>query len=202
MLPAMDRNLLNSLTDYFAQQADRPFGNVEMVSGRSLQPFSIAGEEAAKNLLRKASRALDSGDLDRMRALVDRAVRLPFDEHEQSHPAAITAHMELYGLVTDALEGSDEDDSRWLQAAVDALETADEPGRCEMRDVLMAIDQDYGLQPGERVVIRAAVAQVPQRTELRDLRLSEPELRDCILSLLRLCREYRAALEASAPSRA
>jgi hypothetical protein len=72
----MDQDVLRSLEEYFAGRADRPFGDVESVSGRALQPFSIAGQQAPENLLVKARRALDDGDRDRARSFVDRAARL------------------------------------------------------------------------------------------------------------------------------
>lgn len=131
------------LARYFAERADRPFGDAELASGRLLQRFSVAGQQAATNLLVKAERALDRGEPERARAYVDRATRLPYDRHEEAHPVAMEAHMQLFCLVTDVLEESAVEDTRWLDAAVQALSPADEAGRCTMRDVLMAIDQDY-----------------------------------------------------------
>lgn len=93
------------------------------------------------------------------------------------------------------LEESAEEDSRWLDAAVAALSSADEAGRCTMRDVLAAIDQDYQLLTRERRVLRAAVDGVPARPELRDLQLSQHELGDAVMSVLDVCRAYRLALE-------
>jgi hypothetical protein len=191
----MDLAALRSIGEYLAGRADRPFGDVESVSGQTLQPFSIAGQQAAANLLGKARRALDEGDLDRARAFVDRAVRLPYDQHEQAAPAAIAAHMELFCLVTDTLEQPQIDDSRWLDAAVAVLASADEPARCDMRDVLAAIDQDYSLTSPERSRIHAAIALVPDRAELRDLALNPTELGEQVVSILAACGNYRAALK-------
>jgi hypothetical protein len=193
----MDKDVLESLARYFAEHADRPFGDVESISGRTLQPFSIAGQEAARNLLDKAGRALDDGDLDRARGFVDRAVRLPFDKHEQGAPVAIAVHMELFCLVTDELERSEVDDPRWLDAALDVLAT-DESSQCEMRDVLAAIDQDYTLRPRDRAQLRSAVASIPDRPELRDQDLGPSELGDQVMSVLATCRKYRATLAAPA----
>src|SRR5680860_1290776 len=100
----MDRDVQETLARHWAEQADRPFGNTDSVSGRTLQPFSLAGQQAARNLLTKARRALDAGDPDRAQGFAERAARLPFDRHEGAAPAAIEGHMELYRLVTDALE--------------------------------------------------------------------------------------------------
>lgn len=193
----MDQDVLRSLEDFLARRADRPFGDVESLSGRVLQPFSIAGQQSAANLLGKAHRALNDGDRDRARAFVDRAARLPYDEHEQAAPVAIAAHMELFCLVTDTLEQAEADESHWLDAAVDVLATADEPARCDMRDVLAAIDQDYSLNAPERSRIHSAVAPIPDRPALRDLDLSPTELGDHVVSILAACREYRAALTAA-----
>ena len=185
---------LKELDRYFARRADRPFGDVEQVSGRTLQPFSIAGQRAASNLLVKAIRALDNDEAERARAYVDRAVRLPYDRHEQSHPVAMEAHMALFCLVTDALEDSEEADSRWLDAAIAVQVAADEAGRCTMRDVLVAIDHDFHLSQTERASLRSATAAVPDRPELRDLDLASNEMSDCVVSVLAVCRDYRAAL--------
>lgn len=185
---------LSELDRYFAERANAPFGDLELASGRALQPFSIAGQRAASNLLVKASRALDSSDPGRARAYVDRAVRMPYDRHEESHPAAMEAHMALFCLVTDALEDSGKNDSAWLEAAIEVLSAADERGRCTMRDVLAAIDQDYELRRQESGALRSAIADIPVRPELRDLRLDPQELGDCVMSALAACRDYRAAL--------
>lgn len=194
----LGNSVLEILTRHFEQRADRPFGDVESVSGRTLQRFSFASQEAAENLLDKADRALDDGDLHRARAFVDRAVQLPFDRHEQVAPVAVAAHMKLFCLITDTLEDCEPDDYRWLAAAIDVLATADESARCEVRDVLAAIDNDYKLSSLEHARLRSAVAAVPDRPHLRDLRLAPAELGDVVMSILTVCRMYRAALEASA----
>lgn len=184
------------LDRYLAARADTPFGDVDSVSGRTLQSFSVAGQRASSNLLTKAILALDDGNLERARTYVDRAVRLPYDKHEQFHPAAAESHMMLFCLVTDELEVADEDDSRWLDAAVAVLTTADEAGRCTMRDVLLAIDHDYHLGRAERAAVRSATASVPDRAEMRDLELPPAEMTDSVLSVLAACTDYRDALGA------
>jgi hypothetical protein len=123
----IENGVRQSLLGYLSERPNGPFGDVESVSGRTLQPFSFAGQRAAENLLIKARRALDNNDVDRARAFVDRAVRLPFDEHEGAAPAALAVHMDLFCVVTDALEQAEADDSRWL--ACDHL-TWPQLGRC------------------------------------------------------------------------
>jgi hypothetical protein len=182
------------MQQYMAERANRPFGDHEAVSGKVLQPFSLAGQEAAENLLRKARRALDDGDHERARTLVDRAVRLPFDRHEQIAPAANAVHMDLFCLVADELEVSAEHDTEWLDAALVVLAAADTAGACDLRDVLRAIDHDYDLPSGDRQRLRSAIASVPERPELVDLDLGPAELHDHVVSVLRVISAYERAL--------
>lgn len=182
---------------YFQEQADQPFGNVELISGRTLVPFSRAGLTAADNLLTKADRALADGDPERAGHFIDRAAALNYDDHEKTAPAAFAASMMLYRAVTDALERSREGDSRWLEAAVMALSAAGGWGRSEMRHLLLVVRQDYVLEPGESRVIEEAVVEVPERTELRDVTLSPAELAEAVTSVLQILQSYRAALNAS-----
>lgn len=191
----MDDDALQSLESAIARRAGRPLGDTEKVTGRTLQPFSFAGQEAAENLLTKARRALATGDPDRARKHIDRAARLPFDDHEQAAPAAFMVHQELFEEIIDALEVSEPGDRRWLDAALEVLETADEPARHDLRDVLAAIDQDYRLEPAEQARLRSAIAPVPERAELIDLDLDEAELSEHVQSILIACTAYRAALE-------
>lgn len=105
MLTTVDEgSIRDALLDYLSERADAPFGDVEALSGRTLQPFSLALRQAAENLLFKARRALDDHDVDRAATWVDRAVELPFDEHEEVAPAAQAVHMDLFCAVTDAAE--------------------------------------------------------------------------------------------------
>lgn len=190
----VDVDWVQALGRVIAEQEGRPFGHAEFVSGRTLQRFSFAGQEAATNLLTKAIRALDSGEPEQARRYVDRAVRLPYDRHEETEPVAMAVHMMLFSEVTDAVEDSDEDDPAWLEAAIGVMSTADERGRCTMRDVLAAIDHDYELHRQESASLRTAIADVPARPELRDLRLDPQEMGDCVMSVLAVCRDYRVAL--------
>lgn len=143
----------------------------------------------AANLLNKAMRVL-ADDRPRAVGYVERAVRLPFDQVEQAAPAALEAHLALFVLITDTLENSEEGDTRWLDAAITVLDEADEPGRCELRDVLEAVDHDYNVSKVEREWLRGALIGIPDRPELRDLDLSADELRDHVLAILDTCAAY------------
>ena len=185
------------VSDFFRTRAGHPFGDLEFVSDRTRAPFSRALLAAADNLLAKADRALTNGDSDRARHFIDRAAALDHDEHERTAPAAFAARMILFVAVTDALERSYEGDSRWLDAAVETLSSADGWGQSEMRHTLLAIRQDYVIEPGERDTIGIAVAEVPERVELRDGTLPPRELAMAVTSVLKTLQSYRAALMAT-----
>lgn len=185
------------LSEYFRQRNEHPFGEAEFVSGQTRAPFSRALLAAADNLLAKADRALTHGDPDRARHFINGAAALNYDAHEQTAPAAFAASMMLFIAVTDALERSGEGESRWLDAAVEALPSADRWGQSEMRHTLLTIRQDYILEPGERDTIGIAVAQVPERAELRDCPLPPRELAMAVTSVLEILQSYRAALMAT-----
>lgn len=182
---------------YFEEQADQPFGNVELMSGRTLAPFSRAGLTAAENLLTKADRALTDGDPERAGHFIDRAAALNYDDHEKTAPAAFAASMMLFNAVTDALERSGEGDSRWLEAAGVALSSTTGWGQAQMRHTLAVVRQDYVVEPGESRVIEDAVVEVPERADLRDVTLLQAELAEAVTSMLQVLQTYRAALNAS-----
>lgn len=185
------------VNDFFRTRAEHPFGDLEYVSGRTRAPFSRALLAAADNLLAKADRALTNGDPDRGRHFINRAAALDYDEHERTAPAAFAATMMLTTAVTDALERSREGDSRWLDAAVETMSSTDGWGQSEMRHTLLAIRQDYIIEPGERDTIGIAVTQVPERIELRDGTLQPTELAMAVTSVLQTLQSYRAALMAT-----
>jgi hypothetical protein len=85
----------------------------------------------------------------------------PSTSTAKAAPAALAVHMDLFGLVTDTLEQSAEDDPRWLEAAVDVLRHAEDAAAYDLRDVLVTIEHDYALSPPECNAIRAAVASIP-----------------------------------------
>jgi hypothetical protein len=185
------------VNDFFRTRAEHPFGEVAFVSNQTRAAFSRALLAAADNLLAKADRSLTKVDPDRARHFIDRAAALNYDEHERTAPAAFAARMMLFTAVTDALERSREGDSRWLDAAVEALSSADGWGQSEMRHTLLAIRQDYIIEPGERDTIGIAVAQVPERVELRDATPQPIELAMAVTSVLQTLQSYRAALMAT-----
>jgi hypothetical protein len=187
---------LRAFLDRLGARASGPFGDVASCSGRTLQRFSFAAQRGAENLLTKARLALDDQDVGRAEAYVDQAVRMPLDEQEQAHPAALAVHMELFCAVTDALEQAEQGDSRWLDAALGVLSDVPEAAACDLRDVLVSIDHDYALSRSEHRRLGAAIAAIPDRDELRDLELTTPELREHVMAILRARCNYDRVWEA------
>jgi hypothetical protein len=177
-----------------AKEADRGLGDIPMRATAALSPFSWSQMEAAQNLLDKALRALDEGDEPRARRFVERAVALPFDEHEQVHPGPMTAHQQLFEAVTDAFDnGGDE----WLSAAIDTFASAPEEARYCLRDVLTAVLQDYDLSDGDRRRLRGLIRDVPERDELAKLDLKPEEMATAVLEVLQAAIRYVDAYEES-----
>lgn len=192
----MDRELWELMEAERRRRADRPFGDVDAITARTLYPSSRAYLEGAENLLAKASRVWRD---DRPRALgyVNHVATLTFDEHEESFPAAMAASMLLFSTVVEELERALEGDSRWLEAALSVLDATDTTARGHLRDVLQAIDQDYGLTRREHRLLQAALTPIPPSAPLRDLVDIPPEeLRDHVVAVLHACAAYEDALEA------
>lgn len=138
-----------------------------------------------------------TGDLEERFAqlIAERAARLPFDRHEEQHPLAGEGHMVVFNLVIDELENSAQDDFGWLDAALQVLATGDDVVRCELRDVLTVVDKEYNITARERSALRAAIADVPPRAELRDLPVDADDLVDIVLRLLTACAAYLDAVK-------
>ncbi len=73
----------------------------QTTSNRLDQSFSAASMEAADNLLGKALRRLEEGNQERAQAFIQRALSLPYDEHEELHPASWSAYMALFMPLSD-----------------------------------------------------------------------------------------------------
>lgn len=183
--------MMDQLEAYFRAQSSRVFGDVASVSGRTLQPISIGLMTAADNLLAKALREWRS---DRVRAMryVDRAIKLPFDDHEQHVPVLAAAGVILYDQLVDEVEAGD--DEAWLHAAVAILEK-DGPARFVLAEQLRVISEDWDIPADHGRIIRAAVAPIPPRPPLRDLwDLTPEETRELVAGILEICIAFEDAL--------
>lgn len=147
-------------------QSLETFGAVESVL--TLVDMNRADTRAEENLLGKARRVWRT-DRERGLAYVERAACLPFDEVEEAAPAALAAHLMLFSDVVDTLECSPPADSRWLDAALDLLQTATPDAQAVIRRVLAPIDQDYDMPPAERRRLRAAINSGPAASEPHDV---------------------------------
>ena len=189
----MDENdLYERFQRHWEREANRGLGDIPLRPTAALAPISRAQMDAATNLLDKAVRGLDDGDEARARRFVDRAVALPWDEHEKMHPAAMMAHQQMYDAVTDALElGGDE----WLAAATDTLPSAPEEARYCLRDALTATLNAYELTGDEERRVRRLSVDVPERAELPDLDLSPEQLTTAVLEILEGVVQYLDAFD-------
>jgi hypothetical protein len=107
------------------RERDRPLGGLREESNRTLAPVSDGLHAAGDDLLRKAARAVASGEEDRAYRYIQRALDLPFDEHERIVPAWLSASMLIFTTITDRLDTSPEDDDSWLTAAEQVLQRCD-----------------------------------------------------------------------------
>ena len=192
----MATNRPNKLADLLSMDADQALDGVRHASGRAMSAVSLGLHAAAENLLIKALRAAQSGDLERAEVYVTRAVQLDFDDHEQVHPARQQAQMLLFSSVTDALEGCEIGDHRWLDAALTVLPDCGEHARTELLGVLADVDQDWEVEHRESRRIKAALAGRTPAPDLEDTR-SVPEVEQVriILQVLDAVSAYRDALE-------
>jgi hypothetical protein len=195
----MKHDLRAGLDSYLRAQQQRGLGDVRLASGRSLQPFSRGLADAATNLLIKAMRSLANGDPSRAQAFVERAVSLPFDEHERWSPAAAAGEQLLYDAVTDAVEESPEDDSAWLDAALHTLSHVGPHAAPVLREVLRSVPDAHELGKDERRRLRAGIADVPDQGELVDQSLSDEELTVTLIQVLEACNTYAAEFAARRP---
>lgn len=177
--------------------ADQPLDGVRHASGHAMSAVSFGLHAAAENLLIKALRAAEAGDLERAGAYVTRAVRLDFDDHEQVHPARQQAQMLLFDSVTDALEGCETGDDRWLDAALAVLPDCEERARAELLGVLAVVDQDWQLERAESRRIRTTLGGLTPTLDLDDTRsVPEAEQVRVILQVLGAVSAYRDAFDA------
>ncbi len=184
--------MMDQLDAYFRERANRAFGDIDAVSGRTLQRFSFGLMTAAQNLLSKALRHWRT-DRPRAMRLVDRAIALPFDDHEQHVPVLAAAGMILFDYLIDEVEAGDDD--TWLEAAVAVLEETEGPARFVLAETLRDIENDWELPAGHARIIRAAVAPIPPQPPLRDRwDLSPEETRELVAGVLEICIAFEDAL--------
>lgn len=148
--------------------SDRPVGTADAMaalrrSSHDLRASTSHDQQlAAQTLLENATAALDEGDVDRARKLVERTKALGHDEHEDAEVCSMAAHMGLFTLVSDVLE--EEDPLVWLEAAGTVLQSCDGAARTELLGVLQVLGDDPQLEPAER----AALSELTRGAERQD----------------------------------
>ena len=173
---------------YVESESRRGFGDIELRRHAATATIRQGAAEAARNLLEKALRALDDGDHDRVAALVDRALALPYDEGEQAVPAAFEAHMMLFTSVVDELELAD--DASWLDAAIAALHRADELAVADFRSILQVVLDEYDIDRSERRRLATLLKATPQGVTLEQVAPGYERVRDHIVAVLAACLAY------------
>jgi hypothetical protein len=86
--------------------------------------------------LAKAQIRLQRGDPDAARPYVERALKLPFDTHEEAIPAVWSAHMQLFIAISDDLEECEDGDHSWLHRAELLIERSSPVAATEVRHCL------------------------------------------------------------------
>ena len=185
------------LHQWLQAERSRPLGASQLTSGLVLQPFSRALEKAAENLLLRARVALEEGDEERTAKFVGRAAALQYDEHEDAQPAVTIASMALFNEVVDAMEDADEGDATWLTTALVVLDHVEGVAEMGLRHVLDVLSRDFtsSLSRRETKLIRREIGRPGPELDLGLTRDSSvEEIRDVVLSLLRVNLEYHMAL--------
>ncbi|MEH0108999.1 hypothetical protein V6N00_04610 [Tersicoccus sp. MR15.9] len=180
--------------DFLADDPHRALEAVRDASNHTIGPYSQALAIGAMNLMSKAV-AADGAERER---LVDRALALPFDEHDQTYPAAMAAHMQLFMAVTDRLEESDDDenDECWLDGATAVLRYSSAESRAEMHHVLEAIDHDYELDRPTRIRVRLMLENSSRSLDPGWVEITacpRDELRERVLAVLAAANDYEEA---------
>lgn len=190
---------LRAVQEMMAGMDRRPLVEATRESGRTRQLLGSGPQMAADNLVRKAVTALAGGDRGRALRYLARAAQLPYDDFEERAPVAISAGMTLYSAISDAEEASAVDDTRWLDAALAALGTADHRGRVEIRSVLDAIPESVQLVPDTQRRLDAAVAALPDEPGIIDLEMDpattgEADLAEHVMSILEVVVAFESGL--------
>lgn len=157
----MSRPDLDLVAELLSRETDRPLGDAVLRTRLATRPFYSPLWESADNLLTKAARATVAADQDKADRYITRALALPYDDQEECDTAAHSAHMLVFSAVTDLVEESDEDDSRWLDAAESVLDAGPDGVREHLLRTLDVVRRDYQISKREEQRIRATIKRHP-----------------------------------------
>lgn len=145
---------------------------------------------AVDNLLEKAGRALDRGDVEQARRYVRRAKDLGHDEHEDVDACSLGAHMLLFTLVSDVVEECAA--PVWLEAAEAVLPSLSAWARAELLGVLLVMAAESAPDPTERRLLRRLTAGATAPPSVWDGASYDVEQ---VLELLAATAAYDASVE-------
>ena len=163
----------------------------------SLAEVSHRQQDAANTLLENAASALDAGDVDGARVLVEQAKALGRDEHEGVESCSMAAHMALFTLVSDVAK--DCDPRVWLEAAEAVLPTLTGIARAELLACLsLTGSESVDLEPEEARLLRRLVNGAERVISVFDGRVFEVDEVLDLLSAINVYDDAVAAIEGEA----
>jgi hypothetical protein len=172
-----------------------PLASVRRASGRLNQAMSLAGGQAADNLLDKALARLRRSDPDAARRYVQRALELPFDDFEEAVPAVWAAHMRLFTALSDDLEGCEEGDHGWLRRAKILIERSSPVVGTEVRNCLRSLLVGLvALSSTETKMLKQLTSGIPLDAEPLAGITEDVTQADAIIEVLRAVLDHEALL--------
>lgn len=149
----------------------KEFGEIARQTGRDLNRRSMAQITGAENLLGKAMADIIAGESPRANHLIARTAAMPYDPREEGSPGIRGASMLVYTLISDRFEESPEDDSEWLDIALQVHALLDGPGKAEVASIVhgFVLQKDlFQLTSLEQRRISSTVGDAPLEAELGD----------------------------------
>jgi hypothetical protein len=193
----MEDEVEHAIRTYRQAERDRPLGGVLLTSHDLVASVSQGQQEAAENLLGKAVRAALADDVDRARRLVERAVALGRDEHEEIGAAWWAAEMLAFNAVSDALEESADGDSGWLDAAETVAAEVDPAGAAAWLGALATLGHPRGVEPvshREARRCRAAAGEVTPETWAESEPVDAADQVEAVLAVVRAVGRFEQLL--------
>ena len=116
-----------------------------------------AGLDAAGHLLHKAAARLEEGDETSARHFVERALHLPYDEHEDIQPALSWLQLEMSNRLSEEVELSADGDTGWLDRARTLLSEVSGPAAAVVSGALHDARSQFTLSADEQRRLAALI---------------------------------------------
>jgi hypothetical protein len=195
----MDSRQMHAVDEWLRRGQDRPLAEVIVPSNLIGAEVSEGLQEAARNLLTKALGAALAGDLHRARRYVERAVQLPYDEHEGVGTAWWAASMMIYERLGDDVESCEAGDDAWLTAAESVLVGADDLAAQALQGALAGLSDAYSLSRSQTERCRVAARGCdPDGWDVQEP-ADDDERVAAVLGVVTLAAAYVTAFEAGRP---